>query len=66
MYLQASKGLDVCAHMRSLIDVSAFLTIFTLNVVLVWGVFYCILLCFLVLNQTNIIDYHMTSRLGVK
>ena len=66
MYLQASKDIDVSAHTRSLIDVSAFLTIFTLNVVLVWGLFYCIRLCFLVLNQTNIIYYHMTSRLGVK
>ena len=50
MYLRASKDLGEHAHARSLIYASAFLTVFTLYVVLVWGVFYCIHLCFLVLN----------------
>ena len=53
MFLRASKDLDEPAHMWSVIDGSAFLTIFTLYVILVWGVFYCIHLCFLVLNQTD-------------
>ena len=53
MYLRASKDLDEPADMHSLIDASAFPYVFALYVVLVWGVFYCIRLCFLVLSQTN-------------
>ena len=45
----SSKNLDKPANMRSLIDASAFLSVFTLYVVSVWSMFYCICLCFLVL-----------------
>ena len=53
MYLQTSKYLDEPAHTRRLVDASAFPSVFTLYFVQVRGVFYCICLCFLVSNQTN-------------
>ena len=53
MYLPASKDLDEPVHTHRQIDASAFTSVFTLYVVLVWGVFYYICLCFLALNQTN-------------
>ena len=42
-------GANTPANTRSLINASAFLTVFTLFVILVWGVFYCTSLCFLIL-----------------
>ena len=53
MYLQASKDLDDPTHTCSLINASAFPTVFTLYIILVSDVFFCICLCFLVLNQTD-------------
>ena len=55
MYLRVSKYLDVPAHVRRLITASAFPLVFTLHIVLVWGVLpYS--QCFLILNyQTNMI-----------
>ena len=54
MYLWASNDLNELGHAhRSLIYAAAFLTGFTLYVILVWGVFYCIYPCFLVLYQTD-------------
>ena len=51
-YLQASKDLDEPTHTCSLKDASAFLSDFTLYIIQVWVVFYCIWRCFLVLSQT--------------
>ena len=53
MYLLLSECLDEPAHAHSLIHLSDFLTAFTLYAILVWVVFYCISLCFLVLKQTD-------------
>ena len=53
-YLQASKDLDEPAHTCSLIDASAFPSVFTLYLILVWDVFLLYLSrCFLVLNQNK-------------
>ena len=41
------QDLDKPANTRSLIDASVFPTVYILYVVLVWGVLYCICLCFL-------------------
>ena len=49
MYLQAIKGLDEPTLTHRLITAS----VIPLYVVIAWGVFYCICLCFLVLNQAN-------------
>ena len=38
MYLRVSKYLDEPVNVRRLIDASTFLSVFTLYVVLVWGV----------------------------
>ena len=53
MYLWASKDLYDPAHTCSLIHASAFLTVFYIVRRASMGVFYCVCLCFLVFNQTD-------------
>ena len=48
-YLRKGKDIDKPANTRSLIKAPAFLTVFTLFLILVWGVFDCICLYFLAL-----------------
>ena len=58
MYLRASKYLDEHARVRSLIYVSAFLTVFfPLYVVLVWGVSYSICQGFSVFKPKIVNEY---------